>query len=49
MVMGSPPLLLLWTADPKVVRALERAVAVGDDSEVRRLIAEAAEAAAVTA
>jgi len=21
--MGSPPLLLLWTADPKVVRALE--------------------------
>lgn len=33
----------------ETVRALERAVAVGDDAEVRRLIAEAAEAAAVTA
>lgn len=33
----------------ETIRALERAVGVGDDVEVRRLIAEAAEAAAVTA
>ncbi len=38
------------TADTReVVRALQRAVEVGDDAEVRRLMAEAAEAAAVTA
>ncbi len=38
------------TADAReVVRALQRAVEVGDDAEVRRLMAEAAEAAAVTA